>query len=125
MDVRSAAVVLGNGLTVLLLVAVIASYLAEPFIAFSVFVGIPVGILAGLIALWLTYYALERGVSEAIGRALAAVASFGYAILLLYLIRVFVPITRRTLLPNRILWLSILVTIGVYLLLWRRPDMTP
>lgn len=125
MDVRSAAVVLGSGLTVLLLVTVIVSYLVEPMIAFSVFVGIPAGILAGSIAIWLTYDAFERDVSDGIRRGLTAVAGFGYAILLLYLLRVFLPITRRTLHPSRILWGSILVAVGVYLLLWRRPELIP
>ncbi len=82
-NLKGPVVIVGTGLTTFLLVAALVSYVAEPYIAFSVFIGIPIGFVAGLGAIDATYYLFERNQNETFRQLCAAVAGFGYTIIAL------------------------------------------
>ena len=92
---RDVAVIsLGIGITVFLVVAGIISYLLEPFIAFSVFIGIPAGLLAAFGVMLSVIRTADRWDHRTGTSILAGVATFGYTMLVLLAIRYVVPAMR-------------------------------
>lgn len=118
MNTIGAIVRLGVGGTVAILVAAIVTTLLEPTIEFSVFVGIPVGVFAGVVAVVLVSILLERTPTPLVRSICTGIAAFGYALVGLYAIRVFVPRTRQTFgfpeLPLFALGIGIIVLGGSY-----------
>lgn len=100
---------LGVGLTVAVLVAASVSYLFESIIEFSVFVGIPAGIVSGTIAGIGSIYLYSHDSSHGIMRLLPAVATFGFLLVGLSILRIYVPETREYL---EIEWILLLAGIG-------------
>jgi hypothetical protein len=78
MDIRHALTALGAGLTTGLLVAVLVIEILA--VEFSVLVGLPVGILAGLVVL-ATVGVIFDGLDAMERRALTAYAAFGFAVI--------------------------------------------
>ena len=97
MSIRNGIVIFGVAVSTFLLVAAIVTELAAPAIEFSVFLGLPAGVLAGLVAAVVTGRALRADPSEVVRRATAAIASFGYAVILLAAVRYAVAPTRAVL----------------------------
>lgn len=106
MSLRPVVIGIGVGITALLLVGAIVTSIVARMVEFSVFVGLPAGILAGiLVAVW-AYSILSGRPSVGARRGLAAVATFGYVVVVLFLIRYAVAATRE------ILTLYVVIGIG-------------
>lgn len=97
MDRQQAAITVGTGLTSFLLVAGLVTAGLDPYIAFSVFIGIPVGLIAGAIGITAAASALGRDPSRLLTSAFAGVAGFGYTVLVVVVIRFVAPGSRQAL----------------------------
>lgn len=113
MNTQNLIVSIGTGLTVAILVAVFVSYLFEPAIEFSVFVGIPAGLLAGVATMAAAAYLFTRKPTHPLTRTLPAIATFGYVLVGLYVIRVYLPISRQTLSTSLILAIAIIFAAAI------------
>jgi ABC-type antimicrobial peptide transport system permease subunit len=96
MDLRSVGYALTAGLAVALVVGVAATELVSAAIEFSVFVGIPTGVLAGVAAA--AFVAFNLGKPGRRDQALA-LARFGVATLATLLVAVAVGLPNSTALP--------------------------
>lgn len=112
---QRARVAFGVGLTTFLLVGVAATELAATAVEFSVFVGIPAGLLAGALAAVSTYRRLGGDAGERFRRAAAAAAVFGYAVLVLALVRYVLAPARGLLTLDVIAGLALLAAAAAYL----------
>lgn len=111
---RPLVIAVGTGFTIFLLVAAIVSSLVEAYVEFSVFVGIPVGFIAGTLGLMVAYRAVGRERTRRVTSGLAGVAAFGYTVLALYAIRYLSPASRSTLDQPLILVIAVLTAVGVF-----------
>lgn len=116
MNPHRARAAFGVGLTAFLLVGVAATELAATAIEFSVFVGIPAGLLAGALAAAATYRRLGGDASDRFRRSVVAAAVFGYAVLALALVRYVLAPVRGLLSLGAIAGLAVLAAAGAFLL---------
>lgn len=118
---RSVLVIaLGVAITGFLLTAATVSLIFEPFIEFSVFIGIPVGLLAAVIVTAAAISALGRDPSRLLTSAFAGLAGFGYAVIGWFAIRYAVPASRQTLDFSLLLVLAVAVAGLVFVVVWVR-----
>jgi hypothetical protein len=109
MNGRRWLTVLGTGLSTTLVVAVLGTTVLQGPIEFSVIVGLPVGVVVGLVALGATAVLVDRFDSLA-GAALGGYAGFGYAVVGCLLLRyVDVAGARRALGLREIVVIAVLV----------------
>lgn len=119
MNARAGLFALGIGLTVFAIVAAIVTEMATAVIAFSAFVGLPAGILAGVLAAGWAYLELTSR-RPAIGeRTAGAIAAFGYALVFLFVVQYAVAAVRDLLDVYVIVGIGILAAIGTWLLVGR------
>lgn len=114
MDLRKLLTVIGAGLTTFLLVAV--GVIEALDMEFSAIIGLPVGLLAGLVVLVILWSRLD-GVGIAVRRATSAYATVGLAVLVFMALR-YVNIGRDVLTIDVITGLSIGLAAIVYGILW-------
>ena len=114
MSTRNALVALGVAISTFLVVAVVVTELASSTIEFSVFLGLPAGILAGLIAAVATWRLLQASPSDRARRTTAAIAGFGYAVILLAAVRYVVAPTRAVLSLIVIAGLAFVAALAIY-----------
>jgi hypothetical protein len=86
MDARSLLLALAAGLATFLVVGVVVTELAQPWIEFSLFLGLPAGLGAGTLVAAVVY--LWRAADAPAGRrrVAASLASFGVAFLVVLLL---------------------------------------
>jgi hypothetical protein len=114
MDTRKVLTTIGAGLTSFLLVAVLVIELLD--FEFSAIVGLPVGLLAGLVVLvglWIRIDELSLGIR----RAATAYAAFGLSLLLFLALR-YVNIGRSVLTFDVIVGGSLAAVVIVYVALF-------
>jgi hypothetical protein len=118
MHLRAALAAAGVAVTAFLLVAVAVIELL-PF-EFSAIVGLPVGLLAGIVA-FVAVFAEYRFAGTAAQRVTFAVAGFGYTVLaLLFVGYVNLGGLRGAIGPELLAVLGVVVAVAVYLGLWAR-----
>ena len=122
MDPRRLVLLVGVALTTFLVVAAVVSELAAPAIEFSVFLGIPAGLVAAVVALFVAGKRLNRPVSRAELAVAAAIATEGYAVLAGFAVRYAVASSRSMLSPVAIGIGSLVVAVLVGLVVWLRTD---
>ncbi|WP_415380962.1 hypothetical protein [Halosimplex sp. TS25] len=88
MRIRTLVLALAAGLAAFLAVGVAVTEVALRWIEFSLFVGLPVGLLAGVTAVALVITGLGTGVSHLRRRIAVTVATFGLAFLLVLAVTV-------------------------------------
>ncbi len=110
MDLRQLLTVVGAGLTTFLLVAV--GVIEALNMEFSAIIGLPVGLLAGLVVLVILWVRLD-GLSVGVRRALSAYAGFGLAVLGFFVLR-YVNIGREILTVDVIVGLGIVLAVIIY-----------
>lgn len=120
MQPRRLVLLAGIALTTFLVVAAVVSELAAPAIEFSVFLGIPAGIIAAGIAVVAAGRALGAAASPARLAIAAAVATEGYAVLGGFAIRYAVASTRSVLRFSVIGGLSLLLAVSIGVAVWYR-----
>ena len=96
MERRDVGLALAAGLAVFLVVGALVTELALPFIAFSLFVGIPVGFVAGLTATAFVLLGLADELPARRRRAAIAVGSFGVVFLLVFVVEAVILSTRNS-----------------------------
>lgn len=114
MSTRNGIVAIGVAISTFLLVAGAVTELASSAIEFSAILGLPAGILAGLVAAVATRHALRADPSEGVRRTTAAVAGFGYTVISLAAVRYAVAPTRAVLSLAVIAGLAAVAAIVVY-----------
>ena len=116
MDRRRVLTALGAGVTTVLLVAVLVIELLD--FEFSAIIGLPVGLLAGIAAVFvLSITPLDQ--QPVLRRLLAAYATFGPTIFVLVGLR-YVNIGRAVLSVERIALVALVASAVVYAVLWGR-----
>jgi hypothetical protein len=108
MDGRDVGLALAAGLAVLLVVGALVTELALPYVEFSLFVGIPVGAVAGLTATAFVLLGLADDLPTRRRRAAVAVGSFGVVFLLVFVVEAVVLSTRNS------VALPVAVIVGVF-----------
>jgi hypothetical protein len=96
MELRHVGLALAAGLATFLVVGVVVTELALPFIAFSLFVGIPVGLVAGLTVTVFVLLGLADELPTRRRRAAIAVGSFGVVFLLVFVVEAVILSTRNS-----------------------------
>lgn len=102
----------GTGLTVALVVGVIVTAILEPYIAFSVFIGIPAGALGGVIGAAIAYRELDSYATRTTRAFLTGLTAFGFVVISLFVIRIVISDTRQLLTTTTILAISVVVALG-------------
>ena len=116
MDRRRVLTALGAGVTTVLLVAVLVIELLD--FEFSAIIGLPVGLLAGIAAVFvLSITPLDQ--QPVLRRLLAAYATFGPTIFVLVGLR-YVNIGRAVLSVERIALVALVASLAVYAVFWGR-----
>jgi hypothetical protein len=118
MDAIRGANVLGIGLTTFLATAVVVTEAASATTEFSVFLGIPAGIVGAGAAMALATRVLGGSPSRGTVAVAAAIAADGYAVLAGFALRYAVPATRDVLTTGVIGGLSLLVGLAVGVAAW-------
>lgn len=96
MDFRDIGIGAAAGLAVFVVVGALVTELALPYIEFSLFVGIPVGLVAGLTAFAFVTLGLADDVAPRHRRAALAVGTFGGVFLLVFVVEAVVLGTRNS-----------------------------
>ena len=108
MEGRDVGLALAAGLAVFLVVGALVTELALPYIEFSLFVGIPVGAIAGLTATVFVLLGLSDDLPTRRRRAAIAVGAFGVGFLLVFVVEAVVLSTRTS------VALPVAVIVGVF-----------
>lgn len=108
MEGRTLAGALAAGLATFVVVGVLVTELALSAVEFSLFVGIPVGAVAGLAAFALVSLGLAADASPTERRAATAAAAFGVVFLLVVVVEAVVRSTR----PAIALFVATVVGLG-------------
>ncbi|WP_436935888.1 hypothetical protein [Halovenus marina] len=114
MGSRRTVTAVGTGLTTVLVVSVAVIELLN--VEFSALVGLPVGVLAGVVAFLSLWDSLDE-LSPFVRRVASAYATFGLTVVLLLALR-YVNVARGTLSVEVIAGVAIAVAILTYLGLW-------
>lgn len=114
MEPRRALTASGAGVTTFLLVTVAVIELLD--FEFSAIIGLPVGLLAGLVALVVLWVRLSA-LSPSVRRALGAYATFGLTVLGLLALR-YVDIGRGVFSTDVITGIGAVTAVLAYILLW-------
>ena len=122
MHPRRLVLIVGTALTTFLVVAAVVTELAVTVIEFSVFLGLPAGLGAAAVALFVAAKRLTRPVSPADLAVAAAIATAGYAVLGGFAVRYAVASSRSLLSPVAIGIGSLVVAVVVGLVVWLRRD---
>jgi hypothetical protein len=96
MDARNVGIALAAGLATFLVVGALVTELALPFIAFSLFVGVPVGFVAGLTVTVFVLVGLADDLATRRRRGAIAVGSFGVVFLLVFVVEAVILSTRNS-----------------------------
>ena len=119
MNARPVAAV-GVGLATFLVVAVALVETLAARIAFSAFVGLPVGVAAGAVAAALVWIRLWR--SRRVRPVLLGVAAFGYAVLVAAAVSYSVPPARSLVSPSTVISFAAVCAVAVALIARRYRD---
>ncbi len=118
MNGRRALTVLGTGVTTTILVSVLVTALLDGPIEFSAIIGLPAGLLAGVVAIGGTLAVVDR-FDTPVGAALGGYAAFGYAVVACMGLRYAnVAGARRVLGLSRIVGIALVATGVVSVGLW-------
>jgi hypothetical protein len=96
MALRDVGLALAAGLATALVVGVLVTELALPFVAFSLFVGVPVGFVAGLTAIAFVLLGLADELPTRRRRGAVAVGVFGVVFLLVFVVEAVILSTRTS-----------------------------
>jgi hypothetical protein len=108
MEGRDVGLALAAGLAVFLVVGALVTELALPYIAFSLFVGIPVGAVAGLTATAFVLLGLADELPTRRRRGAIAVGAFGVVFLLVFVVEAVILSTQNS------VALPVAVVVGVF-----------
>lgn len=111
MTLSRAATVLGVGLTTFLIATAVVTELAASTVEFSLFLGLPAGLAAGVVAAGLAHRRLFHVASPAVRGMLAGVAAVSYAAIALFAVRYAVAATRPLLSMSTVA--SVAIGVGV------------
>lgn len=114
MSLRTVGTTVGVGLTTLFIVGALVTTVAERFIEFSLFVGIPAGVLVGVIVMVGVYAELNGRPTKGTENMLMAIAVFGYLVILLWVLQYAIAAVREILSVFVIIGLSAILAIAVY-----------
>ncbi|MFB6309821.1 MAG: hypothetical protein ABEH64_01435 [Salinirussus sp.] len=125
MDALRGSLILGVGITTFLVVAAVVTGILAATIEFSVFLGIPAGVIGGAIATLIADRVLRTAPSAGTVALSAAIAADGYTVLAGFALRYTISATRATLTPAVIGGSSLVIAVVVGLVVYVRRSRSP